>query len=110
VNFLVLSGVRSIFVALMISVQRSIYLGIVGSCKTETSRRPVPIEARVAADLWIWKETSKYNSADDWIFASESKKGTVPLWPGTLLEKVIRPAAVKAGIAKKIGWHTFRHT
>jgi site-specific recombinase XerD len=25
-------------------------------------------------------------------------------------EKVIRPAAIKAGIRKKIGWHTFRHT
>jgi integrase len=98
------------FVALMISVQRSVYLGMIGNCKTETSRRPVPIEARVAADLWIWKETSKYNRADDWIFASKSKKGSNPLWPGVLLEKAIRPAAIRAGISKRIGWHTFRHT
>jgi integrase len=32
-----------------ISVQRSIYLGTVGNCKTETSRKPVPIDERVAA-------------------------------------------------------------
>ncbi len=33
-----------------------------------------------------------------------------PFWPGVVLQKVIRPAALKAGIRKKIGWHTFRHT
>jgi site-specific recombinase XerD len=27
-----------------------------------------------------------------------------------VLQKVIRPAALKAGIRKVIGWHTFRHT
>jgi site-specific recombinase XerD len=26
------------------------------------------------------------------------------------MQKVIRPAALRAGIRKKIGWHTFRHT
>ena len=27
-----------------------------------------------------------------------------------MLQKIIRPAAVRAGIRKRIGWHTFRHT
>jgi len=27
-----------------------------------------------------------------------------------VLSKLIRPAAVHAGIKKRIGWHTFRHT
>ena len=27
-----------------------------------------------------------------------------------MLSKIIRRAAVRAGIKKKIGWHTFRHT
>ena len=27
-----------------------------------------------------------------------------------VLQKVIRPAAVRAGISKRFGWHTFRHT
>ena len=27
-----------------------------------------------------------------------------------MLSKLIRPAAVRAGIKKRIGWHTFRHT
>ena len=97
------------FGRMMVSVQRSVYLGMIGNCKTETSRRPVPLEPRVAADLWIWKETSKYNNPDDWIFASKAKSGINPLWPGVLLEKVIRTAVARAGISKRIGWHTFRH-
>jgi integrase len=67
------------FGKMMVSVQRSVYLGMIGNCKTETSRRPVPLEPRVAADLWIWKETSKYNNPDDWIFASKAKSSTNPL-------------------------------
>ena len=27
-----------------------------------------------------------------------------------MLQKIIRPAAVRAGIHKRIGWRTFRHT
>jgi site-specific recombinase XerD len=26
------------------------------------------------------------------------------------MRRIIRPAAVKAGVARRIGWHTFRHT
>ena len=37
-------------------------------------------------------------------------KGREPFWPNTLLRKVISPAAVRAGVKKRIGWHTFRHT
>jgi site-specific recombinase XerD len=64
----------------------------------------------MAADLWIWKETAEYFESDDWIFASPTNDGDLPLWPGTVLQKVIRPAAVRAGISKRFGWHTFRHT
>jgi integrase len=42
--------------------------------------------------------------------ASKAKSGINSLWPGVLLEKVIRPAVARAGISKRIGWHTFRHT
>jgi integrase len=33
-----------------------------------------------------------------------------PYWPDILLSRVIRPAAVRAGVQKHIGWHTFRHS
>jgi len=36
--------------------------------------------------------------------------GKQPYWPCALLRKVVRPAAVRAGIIKRIGWHTLRRT
>jgi integrase len=98
------------FSTFMLDVQRSIYLGKIGHCKTEASRKPVPLCERVAADLWLWKETSKYRQTDDWIFASPHTDGRHPFWADAVLQKVIRPAALRAGIRKVIGWHTFRHT
>ena len=98
------------FSNLLLDVQRSIYLGKVGNCKTEASRKPVPLDERVAADIWLWKEASKYRQADDWIFASPHTDERRPFWPDAVLQKVIRPAALRAGIGKVIGWHTFRHS
>jgi integrase len=98
------------FSNLTIDVQRSIYLGKIGSCKTEASRKPVPLDERVAADLWLWKESSKYQNPNDWIFASPRVGGKQPFWPDIVMQKTIRPAAMRAGIRKVIAWHTFRHT
>ena len=94
----------------IIDINRSIFQGVLGNCKTEVSRRPVPLSLDVAADLWLWKERAIYSKPDDWVFASTWAKGRKPFWPNTLLRKIIRPAAVRAGIKKRIGWHTFRHT
>ena len=98
------------FAGLRLDILRSIYLQHIGTCKTEASCKPVPLEERVAADLWLWKETSPYRQADDWVFASPHNQGKYPFWPDAVLQKVIRPAALRAGINKRIGWHTFRHT
>jgi len=98
------------FSNLRLDVLRSIYLRHLGDCKTEASRKPVPLDERVAADLWVWKETSRYRQPDDWIFASPRTQGKYPFWPDAVLQKVVRPAALRAGINKRIGWHTFRHT
>jgi integrase len=44
------------------------------------------------------------------VFASPHTCGLPPFWPDITLAKVIRPAATEAGIQKRIGWHTFRHS
>jgi integrase len=98
------------FSNLELNVTRSIYLRAIGNCKTEASRKPIPIDAQVAADLWLWKETSTYSKSDDWIFASPHTRGKYPFWPDIVLQKIVRPAALRAGITKRIGWHTFRHS
>ena len=64
----------------------------------------------MAADLWLRKESSKYQDPSDWIFASPRVDGKQPFWPDIVMQKIIRPAAWRAGIRKRIGWHTFRHT
>ena len=51
-----------------------------------------------------------WGQPNDWIFASPHTQGKYPYWPDALLQKIIRPAALRAGITIKIGWHTFRHT
>src|SRR5271170_3013513 len=98
------------FDALQINVQRSIYMNVVGRCKTETSRRPVPMDPVLASELWAWKHDSLYGQPHDWVFASPHTLGKSPYWPDVLLSRVLRPAAANAGIRKHISWHTFRHT
>jgi len=98
------------FSNLTMNVVRSIYQRAIGNCKTEASRKAVPLAAHVAADPWLWKERSLYREANDWVFASPHMKGEYPFWPDILLAKIIRPAALRAGIQKRIGWHTFRHS
>jgi integrase len=91
---------------LVIDIRRSICEGVVENCKTEASRRPIPLSLDVAADLWLLKENTDYAAPDDWVFASPRVKGKSSRRPDAVLTKVIRPAAVRAGIKRRIGWHT----
>jgi integrase len=43
-------------------------------------------------------------------FASPDKGGSQPYWPTAGMEDHVRPAAIRAGIVKRLGWHTLRHT
>jgi integrase len=58
----------------------------------------------------VWKHDSPYGKSHDWVFASPHTRGRSPYWPDVVLSRIIRPAAVRAGIQKHIGWHTFRHS
>ena len=98
------------FERLQINVQRSIYLNVVGNCKTEASRKPVPLDLTLASELWTWKQDSAYSQPNDWVFASPRSRGRNPYWPDSILSRVLRPATARAGIKKRIGWHTFRHS
>ncbi len=98
------------FENLQIVVRRSIYRSVVGNCKTEASKKPVPMDPILAAELWAWKQRSPYNQPHDWVFASPRTKGKNPYWPDIILSRIVRPAATRAGIQKHVGWHTFRHS
>ena len=84
--------------------------GIVGKCKTETSRRPVPIDEFTTAELLAWKRQTCYAEPEDWVFASERVQGKMPPWADTLLDRFLQPAAKRAGIIKWVGFHAFQQT
>ena len=98
------------FENLQIIIQRSIYGNVVGNCKTEASKKPVPMDPILAAELLAWKRDSTYSHSDDWVFASPRAKGKHPYWPASILSSVIGPALARSGIQKRVGWHTFRHS
>jgi integrase len=98
------------FESQQIKVQRSIYWKVVGNCKTKASKKPVPMDPILAAELWAWKQHSSYNQPYDWVFASPRTNGKNPYWPDVILSRIVRPATTRAGIQKHVGWHTFRHS
>lgn len=93
-----------------INIVRSLVDHVEGQPKTSTSRRPVPLTPALASVLASWKQQTSYSKPADWVFASPYYLGAKPYWPDMLLKRHIRPAAIAAGISKKIGWHTFRRT
>jgi integrase len=98
------------FNTLEIRLSRGVVDGVVGEMKTEASRKPIPLDAGLADVLRDWRERSGYRGQEDWLFASPRMRGAKPYSPDTILSKVIRPGAKRAGITKRVGWHTFRHT
>lgn len=98
------------FIKSEIRVTRSVVLQVVGPCKTEASQKPVPLDPFLAKTLRTWRAYTKYKEAGDWVFASPNSGGRKPYWYQSLMRNRIRVAARRVGIAKKMGWHTFRHT
>lgn len=94
----------------LLHVRRSIVNQVVGSTKTVGSNRPLPMNVELSKALEQWKLLTPYREPTDWIFASPSSRGQKPYWANTLLTRHIRPAAIRASIGKKIGWHTFRRS
>jgi integrase len=96
--------------AMEIQLSRGIFHQRVGDMKTEASKKPIALGSGLAEVLMDWRGQTPYNQHGDWIFASSEMQGKQPYWPDSLMRRVIRPAAVRAGITKHIGWHTFRHS
>jgi len=97
------------FDAGLANITHSIWRNVEGDAKTQASRKPVPLHQVVTSELKRWKETSLYRSDNDFLFPSISKNGSQPVHPDMILKRHIRPALVRLGVTKKIGWHSFRH-
>jgi hypothetical protein len=72
-------------------------------CKTEASRKPIPLDAELAEVLLNWKLRCAYPQPTDWVFASPHRKGKQPYWPGSLFRVHLKPALESAGDSRQ-GW------
>jgi integrase len=93
-----------------ITVVGSIVDQVEGPPKTLASRRPIPMSQELASSLENWKKQTSFASPRDWVFDSQLALGEKPYWPDAVLKRHILPAAKRACIAKRIGWHSFRRT
>ncbi len=93
----------------ILHVRRSCVDGVIGECKTESSRRPLPLPEKAAEALKAWRDKSSYTKPESWVFASDAMFGRQPLYAGSLWLKNIAPAIARAGITKpKLRWHTLQ--
>jgi integrase len=90
--------------------QRGIVDNHVGNLKTEASGKAVPMIPALANVMLEWRSRCPYNQDEEYVFGSPQMGGKQPYWPDSLLSKTIRPAAQRAGITKRVGWHSFRRT
>jgi integrase len=97
------------FQLMQANVTHSVWRNVEGDTKTEASRKPVPLHPFVIAELIQWRLATLYNSDDDYLFPSIVKNGSQPITPDMILRRHIRPALVRIGVEKQIGWHSFRH-
>jgi integrase len=58
------------FIGMNINIVRSVVDQVIGSCKTETSRKPVVIDEHLAQVLMAWRQESMYTAPTDWVWAS----------------------------------------
>ncbi|HWH61088.1 MAG TPA: site-specific integrase [Terriglobales bacterium] len=93
-----------------IHVRRSVVDQVEGPPKTLASRRPVPMSADLAIALENWKKQTSFPEPEHWVFASPLSVGKRPYWPDAVLKRHVYPAAKRANITKRIGWHSFRRT
>ncbi len=93
-----------------ILIVRSMVDQVEGPPKTLASRRPLPMSFELASSLENWRNQTSFANPQDWVFASPHVLGKKPYWPDAVLKRHVFPAAERAGIDKKIGWHSFRRT
>jgi integrase len=91
-----------------LNVERGIVHQVVDDVKTAESNREMHIDTVMLQGLKDWKQMTQFPGTDDWMFASPSQIGRLPIsYSGVW--RTLRTAAAKAGIGH-ISSHTFRHT
>src|SRR5208337_2891064 len=100
---------------LVMQVRRAYVWGRFKEPKSKASKAPVPMHPLLAGFLLAWREKTPYARDNDFVFPSTRLKGKKPLSASILVQKYLRPAAVKAGVIEegqkvRFGFHNFRHS
>jgi integrase len=90
-----------------LSIEQSVYDGVIDSPKTENSVRDIPLHPSIVQLLLEWKSKSKYSKPEHFIFAVHD--GNVPGDPYRMLRSHITPACGEVEIPRST-WMTFRRT
>jgi len=89
-------------------VERGIVAQITDEVKTPESRRSLHIDSALLDTLKLWKQTTQFSAAEDWLFASPAQLGRLP-WSYDQVWRMYQKAGAKAGIGR-LGTHALRHT
>jgi integrase len=99
-----------------ISVNRCVDNNLENPCKTEASRKAVPLDLRIVPFFRRWYEFSLFKAPEDYVFAAGSnraggKRGKQPISLSVVFRYHIKPVADRLGIQPAVfGWHTFRRS
>jgi integrase len=99
----------------VIEVKRAYVWGGFKTPKSKASRAPVPMHPILAGFLLAWRERTSFAKDGDFVFPSFRLKGKKPLSASIMVQKYLRPAAIKAGVLEaddrvRFGFHNFRHS
>jgi integrase len=88
-----------------LGVRESVFEGKTQQPKTQKARRTIPLGPRAITLLKEHRDRSTRKSNDDLVFPNKSGE---PLRESKLLQRVLQPAAERAGLGR-VTWHQFRH-
>jgi integrase len=99
----------------VIEVKRAYVWNQFKAPKSKASKAPVPMHPVLAGFLMAWRERTPYAKDNDFVFPSFRLKGRKPLSASIMVQKYLRPAAIKAGVIEegariRFGFHNFRHS
>jgi integrase len=80
-----------------LQVTRSIVNRVIGTCKTESSQKPVPAHDDLIEALRQWYKQARYQSPENWVFASPQSRGQRPYLAHEIMRRHIVPVARKLG-------------
>ena len=102
------------FQDLAMYVRRAYVWGRFKVPKSKAWKAPVFHASAFGGFLLAWRDKTPFGKDTDFVFSSVMLNGKKPLSASIMVQKYLRPAAVKAGVIKegdkvRFGFHNFRH-